>query len=414
MSEKDVFGGIENDITNLEENFKKAIDSQAQDLTRQFEVVNVKIAEHLQKLILNLTNQLESVNNKISEVVEQLTSDFVSQFGGITGKIQEIMTNQVKELTLQVHNVKDIVSQSVDNLHLGPLHQSVMEVVNNVLNLWLINVPQSLFLPIKEIQKSSEEGLKMTRENIVIYFNNIEKIILDGILTTSVGVNQQMKEVQYISEEGVEKSIQKLNTVLLHELQKSMENPVGNITESLEKQLEAAREEVKFLELEKKGLAIAIRKLTEARKELEGEKTQLIKDKQERDEKIDMITGEQRKLLEEYKQLKVDLQKFANVAAASETKEPDDYDVDEISSLLKIYTILIEKIFSGFAHFRILDNLHGDKEAMTRDELKMATGIGGAFVLNALNELHRVGLLEYDMNTDTAKLIKRLYPKKTN
>ena len=106
MSEKDVFGGIETDIGNLEENFKKAIESQAQDLTRQFEEVNVKIAEHLEELILSLTNQLEGVNKKTSEVVELLTSDFGSQFGGITEKIQGIMTNQVKELTLQVHNEK--------------------------------------------------------------------------------------------------------------------------------------------------------------------------------------------------------------------------------------------------------------------------------------------------------------------
>ena len=289
-----------------------------------------------------------------------------------------------------------------------------MEVVTDVLNLWLINVPASLFRPINEMKKSSEEGFSQTKENIINYFDNIKKINLDGILTTSIGMNKQMKEIQQISEEGVEKSIEKLNTALLHELNKSMENPVGNIVEILEKQLEAAREEVKFLELEKKGFGIATRKLTEAKKELEIDKTQLIKDKQERDEKIDMMTGEQRKLLEEYEKLKGDLQKFAKVAAAPETKTTVDYNVDEISGLLKIYTVLIEKIFSGFAHFRILDNLHGSKETMTRDELKKATGIGGAFVLKALNELHRIGLLEYDMDTDRAKLIKRLYPKKTN
>ncbi len=49
---------------------------------------------------------------------------------------------------------------------------------------------------------------------------------------------------------------------------------------------------------------------------------------------------------------------------------------------------------------------------MTREELKNTTGIGGAYVLHSVQELAKVGLLEYDMDTGTAKLKKRLFPKK--
>lgn len=49
---------------------------------------------------------------------------------------------------------------------------------------------------------------------------------------------------------------------------------------------------------------------------------------------------------------------------------------------------------------------------MTRDQIKNTTGIGGAFVLRSVQELAKVGLVEYDMDTSVAKLKKRLFPKK--
>ncbi|MHA1147254.1 MAG: coiled-coil domain-containing protein [Promethearchaeota archaeon] len=163
------------------------------------------------------------------------------------------------------------------------------------------------------------------------------------------------------------------------------------------------------LEKQKEGLEIATRKLTEAKKELEQETIKLEKDKAERDEKIGALTEEQVRLLDEYEKLKVELQKFAKAAAEAEEAE---FNFGKIKALLSIYTVLIEKIFQGQPHYRVLMTLHGDKEIMTREELKNATGIGGAFVLRAVQELDKVGLIEYDIDRGTAKLLKRLFPKK--
>jgi len=79
---------------------------------------------------------------------------------------------------------------------------------------------------------------------------------------------------------------------------------------------------------------------------------------------------------------------------------------------LSIYTVLVSEIWAGQAHYRILLTLHGDKEVMTREELKTTLGIGGAFVLHSVQELAKVGLVEYDMDTSRVKLIERLFPKK--
>jgi len=45
-------------------------------------------------------------------------------------------------------------------------------------------------------------------------------------------------------------------------------------------------------------------------------------------------------------------------------------------------------------------------------ELKTTLGIGGAFVLHSVQELAKVGLVDYDMDTSTVKLTNRLFPKK--
>jgi len=163
------------------------------------------------------------------------------------------------------------------------------------------------------------------------------------------------------------------------------------------------------LEKEKSELEAEKRQLEQDKNILEEEAIKLEKEKQERDKKIGALTEEQVKLLDEYEKLKIELQKFAKAAAEAEESE---YTFERIQALLSIYTVLIEKIFQGQPHYRILEVLHGDKEEMTRDELKNTTGISGAFILRAVQELDRVELIEYDMERGTAKLKKRLFLKK--
>ena len=115
------------------------------------------------------------------------------------------------------------------------------------------------------------------------------------------------------------------------------------------------------------------------------------------------------KLIDEYKKVKVELKKFMEAAAEAEESE---YDFERVRALLSIYSVLVSDIWQGQAHYRMLYTLHGDKEVMTREELKNTTGIGGAYILHSVQELDNVGLVEYDMDNQTVKLKKRLFPKK--
>jgi ATP-dependent Clp protease ATP-binding subunit ClpB len=184
----------------------------------------------------------------------------------------------------------------------------------------------------------------------------------------------------------------------------------------LESDKEALSKEKETLENEKRLLEEEKTKLESEKQNLQGEKIKLEKatkklelEKQERDQRIGSLTEEQMKLLDEYQKVKVELSKFMKVAEEAEEAE---YNFERVRALLSIYTVLVSEIWAGQAHYRILLTLHGDKEEMSRDELKTTLGIGGAFVLHSIQELAKVGLVEYDMDTGKVKLKNRLFPKK--
>ncbi len=182
------------------------------------------------------------------------------------------------------------------------------------------------------------------------------------------------------------------------------------------KVLENSRTELVKLESDKEELSTEKEKLEQEKIKLEQEKIkleeetkQLERDKQERDQKIGSLTEEQVKLLDEYKKVKIELQKFMK---ATEEAEHAEFNFDKVRALLSIYTVLVSEIWQGQPHYRILMVLHGQKLAMSRDEIKNTTGISGAFVLRAVQELAKVDLVEYDMDTQLVKLKKRLFQKK--
>jgi len=183
---------------------------------------------------------------------------------------------------------------------------------------------------------------------------------------------------------------------------------IPNILETAKQELVNIRNVKAQLENEKTQLEREKTQLELDKKKLEAEAKQLEKDKQERDQKIGQMTEEQMRLLDEYAKVKEELGKFAKIAAEMEEQ---DLSFERIQALLSIYSVLLEKIFQGQPHFRILFVLHGKKEEMTREEIKNTTGIQGAMVLRAVQELDKVNLIEYNMDTSTVKLLKRLFPK---
>ena len=142
---------------------------------------------------------------------------------------------------------------------------------------------------------------------------------------------------------------------------------------------------------------------------LETAKLKLEKEKEEKEQKIGELTSEQLRLLDEYKNLKIELKKFMKIA---QDQEESEFNFERIKALLSITMLLIQEIWQGQPHYRILLTLHGDKEEMTRDQIKNTTGISGAMVLRAVHELVKIDVLEYDEERSLVKLKKRLFDKK--
>ena len=172
--------------------------------------------------------------------------------------------------------------------------------------------------------------------------------------------------------------------------------------ELLEREKEQLEQATKMLEKDKNSL--------EMEKELlETEKQKLEKEKEEKEQKIGELTSEQLRLLDEYKNLKVELKKFMKIA---QDQEESEFNFERIKALLSITMLLIQEIWQGQPHYRILLTLHGEREEMTREQLKNTTGISGAMVLRAIHELVKIDLVNYDEERSIVKLKKRLFEKK--
>ncbi|MBA7668473.1 hypothetical protein ES703_76585 [subsurface metagenome] len=221
--------------------------------------------------------------------------------------------------------------------------------------------------------------------------------IIDGTLEAVKNIFTQFSDVLKTAK----------NELITLEKDKSL---LSNDKQQLEGEKDQLEEEKIKLESVKNKLEQDKNQLEQDKKKLEEETKKLEKEKQERDQKIGTLTEEQMKLLDEYEKLKVELKKFVKIA---EEQEEAEFNFDRIKALLSIYRVLLEEIWQGQPHFRILLTLHGDKEEMSREEIKTTTGISGAMVLRAIHELANVHLLEYDEDKGMVKLKKRMFEKKS-
>ncbi len=176
---------------------------------------------------------------------------------------------------------------------------------------------------------------------------------------------------------------------------------IAGILSDTKENLENLEQKKMELEEEKNHLVIEIGRLS-------VEKQDLVLQSKKKEEKIGELTSNQKDLLKEYELLKEELKSFQEIATAARRKE---FDFEEIKNLLKIYGVLIKDIYEATAHYRILDLLHGDKEEMSKDDIKGATGITGAMTLHAIFDLRKANLITYDEETGLTKLVHRIFAK---
>jgi chromosome segregation ATPase len=118
------------------------------------------------------------------------------------------------------------------------------------------------------------------------------------------------------------------------------------------------------------------------------------------------VEAEDTKMREEYLAVQEQLKKISTMYQELSSKHDEAIDVREV---LSIYIILLEQVFQGRPHARILFMLHGDKTQLTRDEIAKAGGFQPAIVLKSIHDLAAADLVKYDMEQDIVELVRKIY-----
>ena len=172
----------------------------------------------------------------------------------------------------------------------------------------------------------------------------------------------------------------------------------------------ATEEKVKELESDfaktKDEKDTAETELTMVKAELESLKTRAEDAESSKTEAVDAIVAERDELRKEMDEINDQLGRVSELyREASEEKDALREKVD-VSDLLAVYITLIETIFYGKPHARILYTLHDVKTAIPRKNLESATGIMPAVVRKAVHDLANADLVKYDEDRDEVELAK--------
>ncbi len=177
-----------------------------------------------------------------------------------------------------------------------------------------------------------------------------------------------------------------------------------------EEKSSAAEEKVKELESEfqktKDAKDNAETELTMVKSEIKSVTTRADKAESSKTEAVDAIRAERDELRKEMNEINEQLGRVSELyREASEEKDALQEKVD-ISDLLAIYITLIETVFYGKPHARILYTLHDVKTAISRKNIASSTGIMPAAVLKAVHDLANADLVKYDDETMEVELTK--------
>jgi uncharacterized phage infection (PIP) family protein YhgE len=142
--------------------------------------------------------------------------------------------------------------------------------------------------------------------------------------------------------------------------------------------------------------------LDNAKKAEERGKTEL----DAKEEVISQLKIENNQLATKLKDIEDQLSKISKTYQELSGKFTEAVDVRE---LLTIYVTLLEEVFEGRPHAKILWLLHGNKPVLKRDEIYKSSGFQPAIVLKSIYDLSNAGLINYNDTTQELSLKRKLY-----
>ena len=124
---------------------------------------------------------------------------------------------------------------------------------------------------------------------------------------------------------------------------------------------------------------------------------------------LDEITKERNELKAQITQITGKLERVSELYREASAEKDKLKEKVDVSDLLAIYITLIETVFGGKPHARVLYTLHNTKKVITRKNLESSTGIMATAIMKAIHDLRNAHLVSYDEDTQEVKLIKDIF-----
>ena len=140
--------------------------------------------------------------------------------------------------------------------------------------------------------------------------------------------------------------------------------------------------------------------------ELESLKNRAEEAESSKTEAVDAIRQERDELKKEMDEINDQLGRVSELYQEASAEKDALQEKVDVSDLLAVYITLIETVFYGKPHARILYTLHDVKTAISRKNIASSTGIMPAAVLKAVHDLANADLVKYDENTQDVELTK--------
>lgn len=159
---------------------------------------------------------------------------------------------------------------------------------------------------------------------------------------------------------------------------------------------------IEKIKLSVENLAPLQTDLTKIANELESKEKML----QEREEKLQESQNINKELMENYLSVQNELNRISSLYTDLTGKADTSVDIKQI---LSVYVKLLEDVFEGKPHAKMLLVLNGEKNQISRQDLNNTLGFSAAIVLHSIHELQRAGLVDYDDETGIVTLKEKLY-----
>jgi DNA repair exonuclease SbcCD ATPase subunit len=169
---------------------------------------------------------------------------------------------------------------------------------------------------------------------------------------------------------------------------------------------EKVKELTSELEKNKQAKDIAETELTMVKAELESVAAKAKEAESSKNEAVDAIRTERDELRKEMNEINEQLGRVSELYREASAEKDALKEKVDVSDLLAVYITLIETLFYGKPHARILYTLHDVKTAIPRKNLESATGIQPAVVRKAIHDLANANLVKYDEEREEVELAK--------